>query len=111
MANNNYADEEMTVELELEDGEKVTCAVITILSVQEKDYIALLPLDEEGNNEEGEVWFYRYKEDAHDENAEPILDYIDDDSEYELVADAFDEFLDNTEFDELVEDEEDEEEN
>jgi hypothetical protein len=30
------------------------------------------------------------------------LGYIDDDEEYEKVADAFDEFLDNSEFDELV---------
>ena len=30
-------------------------------------------------------------------------DYIDDDDEYEAVADAFDEYLDSEEFDELVE--------
>ena len=39
-------DEEMTVTMELEDGESVTCAIITILTVNEKDYIILLPLDE-----------------------------------------------------------------
>lgn len=99
---NNYAEEEMTVELELEDGEKVTCAVITILEVQGKDYIALLPLDEDGENDDGEVWFYGYKEDESDPSAEPELIYIDDDEEYDAVADAFDEFLDNSEFDELV---------
>ena len=49
--------EEMTVELELDDGSNVTCAVVTILTVSEKDYIALLPLDENGENAEGEVWF------------------------------------------------------
>lgn len=100
----NYAEEEMTVDLELEDGSKVTCAVITILTVSGKDYIALLPLDENGENEDGEVWFYGYKEDESDPNVEPELIYIDDDDEYEAVADAFDEFLDNAEFDELVED-------
>lgn len=103
MAENNYADEEMTVELELENGEKVTCAIITILSVNEKDYIVLLPLDENGENEDGEVWFYGYKENAKDPNEEPELIFIDDDNEYEAVSDAFDEFLDNQEFDELVE--------
>lgn len=41
-------DEEMTVTMELEDGESVTCAIITILTVNEKDYIILLPLDEKG---------------------------------------------------------------
>lgn len=101
MAENNFA-EEMTVDLELEDGQKVTCAVITILTVQEKDYIVLLPLDENGENNDGEVWFYGYREDEKDPNAEPELLFIEDDGEYELVADAFDEFLDNAEFDEVV---------
>lgn len=100
----NYAEEEMTVDLELDDGTKVTCAVITILTVANKDYIALLPLDENGENEDGEVWFYGYKEDESDPNVEPELIYIEDDDEYEAVADAFDEFLDNAEFDEIVED-------
>ncbi len=56
-------DEEMTVELDLEDGSRVTCAIITILTLQNQDYIALLPLDENGENTDGEVWFYRYHED------------------------------------------------
>ena len=99
-------DEEMTVELELEDGSKVLCAIITSLTVQEQDYIALLPLDENGENTDGEVWFYRYSEDENDPNVEPELSYIDDDEEYEMVADAFDEYLDNAEFDELVDEEE-----
>lgn len=102
MAENNFAEEEMTVEMELENGEKVTCAVITILTVTNKDYIVLLPLDENGENTDGEVWFYGYKEDESDPNAEPELIYIEDDDEYEAVSDAFDEFLDSQEFDELV---------
>lgn len=103
---NGYDDEEMTVELELDNGEKVTCAVITILTVDNKDYITLLPLDENGNNEDGEVWFYRYEEDESNPDAEPSISYIDDDEEYENVADAFDEYLDNVEFDEIVSSEE-----
>ena len=103
MANNNELnDEEMTVELELEDGTVVNCAIITILTVEKKDYIVLLPLNDKGENEDGEVWFYRYHENPNDPNEEPQLDYIDDDEEYENVADAFDEYLDNCEFDELV---------
>ena len=96
-------DEEMTVELDLEDGTHVVCAVVTILESQGKDYIVLLPLDENGQNTDGEVWFYRYFEDKNDVNAEPGLLYIEDDDEYEMVADAFDEYLDNVEFDEFVE--------
>lgn len=107
MGNTNNEDaEEMTVELELEDGAKIVCAIITILTVQEKDYIVLLPLDENGENTDGEVWFYHYSEDENDPDAEPELSYIEDDEEYEAVADAFDEYLDAQEFDELVEEEE-----
>lgn len=98
--------EEMTVDLELDDGSKVTCAVVTILTVADRDYIALLPLNEDGENTEGEVWFYRYSENPDDPNEEPVLGYIEDDEEYETVADAFDEFLDTAEFDELVDEEE-----
>lgn len=103
---NDYEDEEMTVELELENGEKVNCAIITILEVEGKDYIALLPLNENGENEDGEVWFYGYSENPDDPNEEPVLEYIADDEEYENVADAFDEYLDSCEFDEIIEDEE-----
>lgn len=98
----DYEDEEMTVELELEDGSTVNCAIITIITVASKDYIVLLPLNEKGENADGEVWFYRYRENPDNPNEEPQLDYIEDDEEYERVADAFDEYLDNCEFDELV---------
>ncbi len=97
--------EEMTVDLELDDGSQVTCAVVTILTVSGRDYIALLPLNEDGENTEGEVWFSRYSENPKDPNEEPELGYIEDDEEYEAVADAFDEFLDAAEFDELIDDE------
>lgn len=95
-------DEEMTVTLDLEDGTSVTCAIVTILTVNEQDYIVLLPLEEDGENHDGEVWFYRYSEDENDPNAEPELTYIEDDEEYDIVADAFDEYLDSAEFDELI---------
>ena len=106
MAKKDNLDEEMTVELNLDDGTTVVCAIITILEVEGQDYIVLLPLDENGENEDGEVWFYRYSENPDDPNEEPELGFIDSDDEYEAVADAFDEYLDSVEFDEIVEDEE-----
>ena len=106
MGKNENLDEEMTVELDLEDGTTVVCAIITILDVEGQDYIVLLPLDENGENEDGEVWFYRYSENPDDPNEEPELGFIDSDEEYEMVADAFDEYLDSVEFDEIVENEE-----
>mgnify|MGYP003296309846 FL=1 len=106
MGKQDNLDEEMTVELNLEDGTTVVCAIITILDVDGQDYIVLLPLDENGENEDGEVWFYRYSENPDDPNEEPELGFIDSDEEYEAVADAFDEYLDSVEFDEIIENEE-----
>ena len=102
--NEESNDTDMTVEIELTDGKKVNCAIITILTVNSKDYIVLLPLDDEGHSNEGEVWFYGYREDESDPNVEPELIYIESDEEYEAVADAFDEYLDNEEF-EMMQDE------
>lgn len=102
MQNEGYDSEEMTVDLDLDDGGRVTCAVITILTVAKQDYIVLLPLNENGHNESGEVWFYRYFEDLENPNNEPVLEYIEDDDEYEAVGDAFDEYLDSAEFDEII---------
>ncbi len=93
-------DVESTVTLTLDDDTVVECAILTIFPVNGKDYIALLPLDESGDNEDGEVFLYQYSE---GENEEPELTNIDDDDEYELVADAFDELLDSQEFDDLDE--------
>lgn len=99
---NSGAEEEMTVELNF-DGETVTCSIVTIFTApNQKDYIALLPLDENGENNEGEVWIYGYSENPDDPNEEPELRYIEDDEEMEIASDAFDEFLDNSEFDELI---------
>ena len=95
-------DEEMYVTITLDDGVDVKCSIVTIFECEGKDYIALLPLDENGENNDGEVWLYGYKEDENDTDAEPELIYIGDDEEYEKVSDAFDEYLDNVEFDELV---------
>lgn len=99
---NEMEEEEMTVTLTLDDGKELECVVLTIFEAGKKDYIALLPIEGE-EAEEGEVYLYRYSEDA---EGNPILENIEDDDEYEVVADAFDELLDAEEFDELVEDEE-----
>jgi len=92
-------EEDMTVDLELDTG-TVTCTVVTIFSVEGKDYIALLPKEAE-DEENGNVWIYGYAEDPENADAEPTLRYIDDEKEYEAAADAFDQYLDECEFDEL----------
>ena len=92
--------EEVTVTLTLDNDEVIECAVLTIYSVDDKEYIALLPLDEEGDNEDGDVFIYRYVE---TEDGEPTLENIEDDDEYEAAADAFDEWLDEQEFEDMDE--------
>ena len=94
----NEEEQEMTVTLTLDDDTEVECVVLTIFNAGEHEYIALLPM-EGADSEEGEVYLYRYSE---DENGQPNLENIEDDDEYEIVADAFDELLDEQEYDELV---------
>ncbi len=89
-------DEDMTVDIFLDEG-KVTCKIVTILTVEEKDYIVLCP-EKNPYCEEGDVWFYRYSENPDDPNEEPELEYIDSDEEYEMVEDAFEEYLDDLDF-------------
>lgn len=95
-------DEYMTVELTLDNDEVFECAILTLFEAGGKEYIALLPLNEDGETEDGDVYLYRYTEDA---NGEPELENIEDDDEYEIAADAFDEWMDTQEFEESGDDE------
>lgn len=82
-------DDDVVVTLNLDDGSEVTCEILTIFDLNDLDYIVLLPLDENGNeNEEGEVYIYRYFE---DETGAPSLDNIESDEEYAAVSAKFDE--------------------
>ena len=94
----NCGEENLTVTLTLDNDEVLECAVLTIFSAGDRQYIALLPLEDAEDTEEGDVFIYRFEE---DENGEPTLDNIEDDDEYELAADAFDEWLDERDFEEL----------
>ena len=92
-------EEDMFVTLDLDNGQTVESKVLTIFDIGEQDYIALLPLKEDGSeNDDGTVYIYRYSE---DENGEPSLENIQSDEEYEIVSDRFDELLDEAEFDEM----------
>lgn len=89
-------DEYMTVELTLDNDEVVECAILTLFEAGGREYIALLPLNED-DTEEGDVYLYRYVETP---EGEPELENIEDDDEYEIAADAFDEWMDTQEFEE-----------
>lgn len=100
MGNANEAndDEDILVTLEMDDGSRLECEILTIFEVKDQDYIVLLPLDEKGNaNAEGEVFIYRYFE---DKDGNPSLENIIDDEEYEAVEERFDQLLDEAEWEE-----------
>ncbi|MDO5293378.1 MAG: DUF1292 domain-containing protein [bacterium] len=93
-------DEEMTVTLTLDDDTELECAVVAIFPVAEKQYIALLPLDDESE----EVFLYRFSKNGD----EMQLDNIEEDEEFDAVADAYDMLLDDMEYDEMLGDDEEE---
>ena len=76
----------------MEDDTEVECAVLTVFPVDGKEYIALLPLDENGQNQSGEVYLYTF---ARTEKGDPMLSNIESDEEYAKAAVAFDTVLQN----------------
>lgn len=98
---NELADDpdDYRVTLDLDDGTSTECAILTIFTLEDQDYIVLVPVDENDEPiEEGEVFIYRYFE---DEDGTPSLGNIESDEEFERVSERFDEFLDEQEFDSL----------
>lgn len=90
--------DDIRVTLDLDDR-SVECKILTIFEADKQDYIALLPLDEKGNEpEDADVYLYRYFE---DEEGMPRIENIESDDEYEAAADRFDELQDDELYDEL----------
>ena len=88
-----------TMTLDLDDGGKLECIVLNVFPVNNREYIALLPMNDEGHVEEdAQIFQYRFEELGDDE---VNLETIEDDDEFELVSDYFDEMLDEQEFNEL----------
>ena len=88
-----------TMTLDLDDGGKLECIVLNVFPVNNREYIALLPMNDEGHVEEdAQIFLYRFDELGDDE---VNLETIEDDDEFELVSDYFDEMLDEQEFNEL----------
>ena len=85
----------VTIELTLDNDEVIQCAILTVFEAGGKEYIALVPLDDNMDfDADSDIYLYRYSE---DENGEPELGNIEDDDEYEAAADAFDEWMDTLE--------------
>ena len=88
--------ESLTVTLTLENNEELECAVLNIFEADEKEYIALLPLDENGDNTDGQIYLYRFIDNGEEE--EPGLENIEEDEEFDRVCAIFNEWLDTQDF-------------
>lgn len=88
--------ESLTVTLTLENNEELECAVLNIFEADEKEYIALLPLDENGDNTDGQIYLYRFIDNG--EQEEPGLENIEEDEEFDRVSAIFNEWLDTQDF-------------
>ncbi len=93
MTNEEINNEEQDLDIEtititLHDNSEMECHIIGIFDALEREYIALLPVGEE------EALIYRYTE---DEDGEVILDIIEDDSEFDAVANEFYGYFEETE--------------
>lgn len=84
-----------SVILTLDDDTELECSILCIYPVGDKEYIALLPM----NDDSDEVLIYRFIDNGEDQD--PELENIEDDDEYDAAVDAFDEILDENEFDEF----------
>ena len=87
---------QLTVTLTLDNDEELECAVLTIFETEGREYIALLPLNEEGNSDDGQVYLYRFINNG--EDAEPDLENIEDDAEFDRVSEAFNEWMEEQDF-------------
>ena len=99
----NYDDVCDQITLTLDDDSELLCDVIATFPAkyngQENMYIALLETDAA---EDAEIFLYRFIENGEDID----LQNIEDDEEFEIVSDAFDELLDEEEFDSRMDDDE-----
>lgn len=78
--NHEHDDEEMeTMFLTLDDDTEIECGVLGVFPVDGKEYIALLPLEDET------VLIYEYKE----VGEEIELEAIESDEDFEKISNAF----------------------
>ncbi|HIW41705.1 MAG TPA: DUF1292 domain-containing protein [Candidatus Mediterraneibacter vanvlietii] len=88
--------ESLTVTLTLENDTELECAVLAIFEAEGTDYIALLPMDEDGESDDGQVYLYRFIDNGEDE--EPGLENIEDDDEFERASEAFNDWMESQDF-------------
>lgn len=82
----DHEEELETLNLSLDDGTELECAVLGVFEVEEVEYIALYPLD--ADEEDEGILLYEFTE-IDEESVQ--LDVIEDESTFDKVAAAFDE--------------------
>ncbi len=92
--NHDHEGEIDVIYLTFEDDVEVECEVLGIFEVEDKEYIALLPGDED------EVLLYEFKESEEDFELIPI----EDEKELELVAESYFDLFEDEEYGEDEED-------
>ncbi len=110
MSDFNFDDiEEMTVELELEDGQMLECEVVYIFEWNGMDIAVLTPTDESID----EIYFFGIEiTQKRGKDPEITLMQIDDDDTLEAIGEAFDEMISEEEESDIygVDDDDEEEE-
>ena len=61
-----------TVTLTLDDDSELECIVLNIFKGGDREYIALLPLDENGDNTDGQIYLYRFIDNGEEEEVETL---------------------------------------
>ncbi|EHR33965.1 DUF1292 domain-containing protein [Helcococcus kunzii] len=80
--------------LTLEDDTELTCLVVAQYQVEDQDYIALLPIDED--EEPGDILLYKA---TYSDDETFDVSMIEDEQEFEIAADAYYKYLDENEID------------
>lgn len=91
--NEEHEDEEVIV-LTDEDGNEHEFTIVQVIKVDEKDYAILLPLH--GEEDADEAVILRIDQ----EEGEDVLVEIENEEEFERVAEAWEEILDEEDYDE-----------
>ena len=83
--------EDIVVTLPFADGTSMDCGVFSYFEINNKEYFALLPL--KGEKELDFSASYMLYEVDKDEEGNPVVMYIEDDTEYAIAAQCFSEQL------------------
>ena len=93
-----------------ENGNEFDTEMIAAIKIEElqKEYIAVLPTEPNADFDEGEAIILIYSE---DEDGDPVFESIEDEEEFQLAGEAFQQFFEDNSDDDEDEDDEDNQDN